>query len=220
MKRFTCLCLVLFFIGVLFAQNQSRVYLFEKYTNGKVLMHTRAIAPAFLNYDVANCNMMYMEDKKEMILENIQSIDTVFIGGNKFIPVGNKGFLDVVNLKNGTVYIYWKLTSHFVGKKGAYGQIVQGTVETVNMNMVKQQAGNESRHQNVTDVYARRNENEYWLLRNGKFAKCKNEKSLLKLFPGKEEEIKIFMEEHKFNFSNTQQALEIIDFCLKTHKQH
>lgn len=215
MKRFICLlsflCLTIFFAK---AQSQQRIYLFDKYTNGIVLLKNKARVSTALNYDASNKNMMYKDNGEEMILNEAQGIDTVYIGTYKFIPNGQHGFLEMTPLKNGTVFVNWKLKKQLVGKKGAYGQVIQGSVEVLNVNAIKQQAGVSKREDNVVDVYTQLNDNEYWLLRNGKFVKCNNEKSLLKLFPGIEDLIKTFIKEQKLDFRNTQQAIAIMDYCL------
>lgn len=204
----------LWFNVVAIAQNQQRIYLLDKYTNGSVLLKNQTRVSTVLNYDAANRNMMYIANGIEMILDEMQGIDTVYIGTYKFIPNGQHGFLEMTPLKNGTVFVNWKLKKQFVGKKGAYGQVIQGSVEVLNVNAIKQQAGVSKREDNVVDVYAQLNENEYWLLRNGKFVKCNNEKSLLKLFPSVEDLIKTFIKEQKLDFRNTQQAIAIVDYCL------
>lgn len=196
------------------AQTQKRIYLFEKYTNGVVLLKNKARVSTSLNYDAANRNMMYIDNGNEMILNEAQGVDTVYIGNYKFIPNGQHGFLEKMPVSNGDIFINWALKKQMIGKKGAYGQVIQGNVEVMDLNMIKGQAGVTNREENVTNVYTQQNENEYWLLRAGKFVKCNNEKSLLKLFPGKEEQIKAYIKEQKLDFRNTQQALDIVDYCL------
>lgn len=195
------------------AQNRQRVYLFEKYTNGMVLLKNKARIPTSLNYDTANGYMMYIDNGKEMILETAQGIDTVYIGTAKFIPSGQHGFLEMVSCKNGIVFIKWDLSKQLRGKKGAYGQIIQGSVDVMDINTIKQQGGTTERNQYV-DVYVQQNNNEYWLLRDGKFVKCKNEKSLIKLFPDKAELIKTYIKEYKLELSNPQQMLDLLDYCM------
>ena len=196
------------------AQNQQRIYLFENYTGGTVLLKNKARVSVSLNYDAANQNMMYMDGSKEMILDEAQGVDTVYIGKQKFIPNSQHGFLEMIGLKNGTIFINWKLKKLLVGKKGAYGQVIQGNVEVMDVNVIKQLAGAVRREDNVVDVYTQLNENEYYLLRNGKFVKCKNEKSLLKLFPGKEELIKKYISKHQSSFNNTHSIIELLDYCM------
>lgn len=195
------------------AQNRQRVYLFEKYTNGMVLLKNKARIPTSLNYDTANGNIMYIDNGQEMILEEVQGIDTVYIGSARFIPSGQHGFLEMVPCKNGVVFIKWDLSKQLRGKKGAYGQIIQGSVDIMDINVIKQQGGTIERNQYI-DVYVQQNNNEYWLLRNGKFVKCRNEKSLIKLFPNKTELIKNYIKEHKVIFSNPQHMVDILDYCM------
>lgn len=195
------------------AQNRRRVYLFEKYTNGMVLLKNKIRIPTSLNYDTANDNIMYIDNGKEMILDKAQGIDTVYIGTARFIPNGQHGFLEMVPCKNGIVFIKWDLSKQLRGKKGAYGQIIQGSVEVMDVNAIKQQGGTMERNQYI-DVYVQQNNNEYWLLRNGKFVKCRNEKSLIKLFPDKMELIKSYIKKHKPEFSKPQHVLELLDYCM------
>lgn len=195
------------------AQNRQRVYLFEKYTNGIVLLKNKACIPTSLNYDTANGNIMYIDNGKEMILEEAQGIDTIYIGTTRFIPNGQHGFLEMVPCRNGIVFIKWDLSKQLRGKRGAYGQIIQGSVEVMDVNAIKQQGGTMERNQYI-DVYVQQNNNEYWLLRNGKFVKCRNEKSLIKLFPNKTELIKSYIKEHKVIFSNPQHMVDILDYCM------
>lgn len=188
------------------------MYVFTQYTNGTVLLKSKARISASLNYDAANRVMMYIENKNEMILDASQGIDTIYIAKRKFIPHPSKGFLEMVSLKNGTIFINWSLRQLLRGKKGAYGQVIQGSVAALDVNAIKEQSGSINRES--VDVYTQLNENEYWLLNMGKFVKCNNEKSLLKLFPGKEEQIKEFIREKKMSFKNTLQAIDIINFSL------
>ncbi len=216
MNKFLLLASILLCLSLVNAQaqNRQRIYLFEKYTKGMVLLKNKARVPTSLNYDTANGNMMYIDNGKEMILEEVQGIDTVYIETAKFIPSGQHGFLEMMDLKNGTVFINWRLKKLLVGKKGAYGQVIQGNLEVMDVNVIKQQAGIARREDNVVDVYTQLNENEYYLLRNGKFVKCRNEKSLLKLFPGKEELIKKYISKHQSSFNNTHSIIELLDYCM------
>ena len=192
------------------------MYLFAEYTSGTILLKNRAHISVYLNYDTANRNMMYMDNQNEMILDATNGVDTIYIDKRKFIPNTQKGYLEIVFLKNGVVFINWTSRQHLRGKKGAYGQIMQGSVQTLDINTIKEQSG--IVNSETTDVYTQLYENECWVLREDKFIKCNNEKSLLKLFPGKEKQIKAYIKERKIEFRNTQQAVEAIDYCLGISK--
>ncbi|MCC8142727.1 MAG: hypothetical protein LIO97_01545, partial [Tannerellaceae bacterium] len=83
---------------------KKKVYLFDSFTNGKVLMKNKNTITAELNYDAANKKMIYKDNGEDMILVNTQVIDTVFVGTQKFIPAG-RIFLEVVPASNGNIYI-------------------------------------------------------------------------------------------------------------------
>lgn len=195
--------------GSLFAQ-QKRTFLLPDYLSGSVLMLNGSRVTTLLNYDAANRAMMYKEKEDEMILVNIQSVDTVYIGSRKFIPAGNSLFLEVVPVSHGTVYINWNLESHLQGKAGAYGQVSQSKVETVNTSYWT----NNAYRNELFEVYDQTNKNEYWLFRKGKPVKCKNEKTLLKLFPGKEEQTRTYIKQNKLDFGNANDVIRLLDYCL------
>ena len=58
------------------------------------------------------------------------------------------------------------------------------------------------------------NDNDYWFFRTDKPVKFRNEKSLLKLFPGKEELIRIYIKEHNINMKNPEQVIELSNYCM------
>jgi len=186
---------------------KKRLYLFEEYTNGTVLMLNNARANASLNYDAANRLMMYMEGEEAMILTNTQAIDTVFIADRKFIPAG-RIFLEVVPLTSGEIYVNWLLNEHYRGKKGAYGQTTQNNIIVINTNHF--QPGVYERQ--TADVNIVGNKNEYWLLRKGKYVKFKNEKGLLALFPDNKAQIRDYIRQHKLAISNPQDVFVLMEY--------
>lgn len=58
------------------------------------------------------------------------------------------------------------------------------------------------------------NENEYWLKINGKYVRCKNKKTLLKLFPNYKLEIEEYIKANKIDFSNTEHMINLLNYCL------
>lgn len=65
------------------------------------------------------------------------------------------------------------------------------------------------------DVIGTYNDNDYCLYLNDKFVKFKNEKSLLKLFPQKEEAIRNYIKEYKTDMKNPEQVIELMNYCLE-----
>ena len=208
MKRLLFLFCYLVISLSAFAQNK-RILLFEEYIPGTVLMKNRAKIGADLNYDAANNTIMYRAGDDEMILTNSYEVDTVFIDNHKFIPLKNL-FVEMVSTENGSVYIHWKLKEAYVGKKGAYGTTSQAKVETI--NTAEWQYG--VYENQPVEVYREVNQNEYYLFKQNKPCLIKNEKNLFKLYPNDVEAIKTYIKNEKLVFSNTDNALQLLNFCL------
>ncbi|HBF96166.1 MAG TPA: hypothetical protein DD786_08725 [Porphyromonadaceae bacterium] len=184
--------------------------LFDEYLNGIVLMKNKARTSAKLNYDTANKKMMYLQNNDEMILLNYNQVDTVYIADKKFIPL-HTVYLEVVHTKNSEIFIDWVLKDKYRGNRGAYGQITQNKVETIN---TAHWTNNEYKIQ-TAEVFERENANAYWIYIDDKPVRCRNEKDLLKYFPNRKEEIKAFTKNEKLNFKNPADAIRIIGFCLQ-----
>lgn len=205
---FSIILILSVFLSEIHAQNK-RIYLFNDFTNGIVIMKNQSRVSALLNYDASGKTILYKDKEENMILTNTQTIDTILISERKFIPVG-RVFLEVIPVKNGTVYINWNLKNQYKGKTGAYGQTTQSNVTVINTNHYNNQAYEKQ----TADVFTLENENEYWLYRNDKPVKFKNKKSLLKLFPGKETSIEKFIKENKIDISNPENVVKLTEYCL------
>ena len=192
-----------------YAQKKS-IYLLNDFTQGTVLMKNGAKTSALLNYDGSNRKMKYKQQDETMILTNTQEVDTIFIASHKFIPY-NRSFLEVIEMPNGNLYVNWLLRELYKGRTGAYGYANQSTTTTsINTSYYNK---NYYKVENP-DIMENINENDYWLFRDNKPVKFRNEKSLLKLFPGKEESIKKYIKEHNVNMKNPQQVIELTNYCM------
>lgn len=210
MDRILISILLLYGIATVGFSQKPRLFLFDNFKDGTVLMKNQAKTSASFNYDTANHQMLFKQDGEIMVMDGIELVDTIYIDSRKFFPAGRSLFIEAVSVKNGTIYINWILKKHFKGKKGAYGQVLQTNVETINTSYW---TNSEYKHESA-DVYSLLNENEYWLEHNSKFVKCKNEKSLLRLFPSKESMIKKFIKENKIDFHSTEQVVNLLNYCL------
>lgn len=173
-------------------------------------MKNGAKTNALLNYDGSNRKMKFKQQDEIMILTNTQAIDTVFIASHKFIPY-SRNFLEVVEMPNGNLYINWSLRELYKGRQGAYGYANQSTT-TTSINTSFYNKG----YYKVEnpDIMEEINDNDYWFFRTDKPVKFRNEKSLLKLFPGKEELIRSYIKEHNINMKNPEQVIELSNYCM------
>lgn len=188
---------------------KKRLMLFDKYTKGTVLMKNKARTNAELNFDAANNNMMFKQNGEEMILTNVNQIDTVYIGDRKFTPI-KKVYLEAIPTKHGDIYVHWNLINTYKGKKGAYGMTTQAKVESIN---TAEYTTGVYENQYV-DVYELSNNNEYYLFKGEKPIIVKDERSLLKQFPEEKEKIKEYIKEQDIDFTQVDKVLKLLEFCM------
>lgn len=190
---------------------KSSVYLLPDFVQGTVLMKNGARTTAMLNYDATNRRMMFRQGHELLILTNVESVDTIYLGKHKFVPRKNILFLECVPCENGTIYVNWSLRKKYQGQKGAYGQVSHAAnIENINTNYWT----NNGYCLETLDIYKTINDNEYWLKLNGKFINCKNKKTLMKLFPLHRTEIESYIKKKKIDFSKSEQMIELLNYCM------
>ena len=200
------------------AQQFSRNFLFDEFAKAQIKFRNRTQAIVSLNYDVANKKMVYTQGDDLMEVTNIQTVDTIFVKGHKFIPVANV-FYEVVPLKNGIVYIDWLIKDVNIGSKGALGAVTQGSVHNLQMsnlglNAVEMYTPYKQQELGSTDLYQRKSDNTYFIRKKNKFVKLKTLKQLKKASPDNKDKIDAFAKENKIDMKETRDALLVINYCL------
>ena len=209
------LCLAL---PPLYAQQYHRIFLFDSFTMAQIKFRNRTASQAVMNYDAANKTMYFRQGEDMMEMTNPAQVDTIIIEGHKFVPAA-KGFREVVNAKNGVIYVDWLLKDVNIGSRGALGMVTQGSVYTLKMtNLGLYGTEKYTPYQNQsaknTDVYTRKSDNTYYITVNGKQKKIKRVKDLQKLFPSHKEEIKDYIKQMELDTANTIDMLLLINYCL------
>lgn len=175
-----------------------------------------------MNYDAASRKMYYMDGERMMVLDGIENVDSVHIGTRKFLRADNH-FLEVICLAGGKVCVDWDMKNVIVGKRGAYGQRTEGSVQSVRLYDFQEAGGMsvgytpyDPQEAGVNDIYRLQNNNVYYLEINGKVTKVRTLKQLLKAFPGMEKKIRDYMSQQNFDMKIAEDALKIIDYALMT----
>lgn len=191
------------------AQQQSTGYFFHEFTSGKVMLRNKQFAKGKFNYDCINKEMHFLNGATDMVVENLEDIDTVAIDKHRFIPFEGH-FLEVLTgPQNATLFIDWKMKATNMGKKGAMGTVTQGSVQAIDVNTRYQRVNGE---QNLDlSVYKMTTENTYYIYMEGRMRKFRNAKTLLSLFPKeKQQEMKAFMESEKIDFGSPETLLKVL----------
>lgn len=208
----------LFYLILLFSPlwgfSQSAL-LFPDYQKGTVLLKGNKKIDVPLNYDATKHQMLYKQNEEDMILVNLQSVDSVLIGKHRFIPVKSR-FYEVIPVKSEVLLVDWTISMTNIGYRGAYGQVTHSKVHNYNMSAMTHDIYHTEAKPNTSslEVYRRSNQNTYYIIRNNKLMKFKDRKSLIKLFPEREEEIRQILKEEKTMFKNVEDVVELMNRIL------
>lgn len=74
-----------------------------------------------------------MNESTDMVIENLEDIDTVVIDIHRFIPFEGH-FMEVMTDQHTTLFIDWKVKPKDIGKKGAMGTVTHGSVQAIDVN--------------------------------------------------------------------------------------
>lgn len=163
-----------------------------------------------------NCQSQRMEFKSgEDILElaDINNVDTLYLGTHKMVPYASR-FLDVVyKSPSFSILADYKLRRINKGKTGALGFNTHvGGVDNVDLSYLG--GNNLNREQKNLEVWEYEPEHSYMLFRKNKLQSFRNQKTLTKLFPNKKDFIDQYLKEHKINFDNKEEVIELVKQCM------
>ena len=199
--------LILFCLDIS-AQELSRYY-FNDFTSGRVILKNKQFARGKFNYDFVNHQMHFLNGSTDMIVENLEDIDTVIVDKTRFIPYDGR-FVEVLRGKQGVILIEKEINIRERGKVGAMGIATQGSVQAIDVNSRFQRVNGE----NNTDltIYKHEIDNIYYIAIKGSWKPFRNQATFLKLFPKKQHDrIKEQVKQLAVDFKNSGDILRLLD---------
>ena len=198
------------------AQDTGKGYYFDDFTPGRVILKNKQFARGKFNYDFVNHQMHFLNGTTDMIVENLEDIDTVIIDKTCFIPHEGR-FLEVMKGKHAVMLLEKEVTIREHGKEGAMGLTTRGSVQAIDVNARFQRVNGE----NNTDltVYKDEIKNSYLILVKKKWKSFRNQVTFLKLFSKKQQEqLKELIKAENVDFDQPEEVLKFWDkVCLELH---
>ena len=190
------------------AQESNGCY-FEDFTDGRVLLKNKQFARGKFNYDFVNHQMHFLNGTTDMIIENLEDIDTIIIDKTRFIPYEGR-FVEVVKGERNVLLIEKEVNTRERGKVGAMGVATHGSVQAIDVNARFLRVNGE----NNTDltIYIDEIKNIYYMLVKRNWKSFHNQATFLKLFPKKQQEgIKEQIESLDVDFGKPGDVLKLLD---------
>ena len=204
---FTVLFLHLGLIGIL--AQESTGYYFKDFTHGRVILKNKQFARGKFNYDFRNKQMHFLNGNTDMIVENLQDIDTIIIDKTRFIPYEGR-FVEVMKEGKTALLIEKEVNTRERGKVGAMGMVTHGSVQAIDVNARFQRVNGENK-MDLT-IYKDEIKNIYYILIKRNWKSFRNQATFLKLFPKKQQEsIKETIKTLDVDFDNPEDVLKLWD---------
>lgn len=209
MTKKTLLLPILLTFAILASAQESNGYYFKDFTNGQVILKNKQFARGKFNYDFVNHQMHFLNGNTDMIVENLQDIDTLIIDKTRFIPYEGR-FMEVMKGKKSVILIEKEVNISERGKVGAMGVATHGSVQAIDVNARFQRVNGEN-NMDLT-IYKDEIKNIYYILIKRDWKSFRNQATFLKLFPKKQQaQIKEVIKAENIDFDKPEDVLKLWD---------
>jgi hypothetical protein len=184
-------------------------YLFPGFSKSDVLMKGGKINTTSMNFNTVTGKMVFVNNEKYYDLTNPEMVDTVYLNGCRFVPVG-KTFYQVLFSGPLTLYIQHKGTLMSAGKPVGYG----GTSQTASSKYISsvEQSGYQFNLALPADFIVNPS-NVYWIRSGDKWFDFTTEKQFLSIFPDKAQKLKAFIKENRIKIDRSENLIKLVEYA-------
>ncbi len=186
-------------------------YLFPAFHKNTVLLKNGTSYSLLLNYNKVTEKMVFMQKGSYFDLANLSTVDTVFLNGRKFIP-NESYFLELLVSGSSAFFIRNKGELIAPPRPAGYGTTTQLTSSNLLSGISTPQGYYNFR---LPEGYTVKPASSYWVKKENTLSRFGNESQLIKIFPGRESEIKNFIKTNRLRFIRQQDVVRIAEFCSR-----
>jgi hypothetical protein len=191
------------------SDGSSPQYLFPGFTTGKVIMKNGTIQTAVMNYNTVTERMVYEKNGKLYDMVNTEMMDTVFVQESKFVPVG-KVFYEVLLVAPISLFVQNIGDLIPPGTPAGYG----GTSQVSNTKLMSSiELSSGYFNLKLPSDYTVNADPVYWIRINNNMYSFINEKQFLKIFPGKEGDLKQYIKQNRIKFNKISNLVSLAEHC-------
>jgi hypothetical protein len=189
-------------------------FLFPSFSKSTVLLKDGSTWSANFNYQMVDEEMVFMDKGKYLVPEKPQDIDTIYLRDRPFVPV-ERAFYEVLLSDKISVLIQHKSKYSSVGTPTAYGLSSQTNAPTTGSIA---RTGNQVRTLDMPENVQVTPAIVFWVKVNGELHKFTSERQFIKIFPGKESQLKEFIKKFNINIDKPDDLLKLGKFCNEIAK--
>jgi hypothetical protein len=180
--------------------------LFPKFTRGIVKLKDGKNYTAILNYETVEQEMIFLQNKYTIILDNPYLIDTILLNNKRFVPFP-KGFYEVLLKAPITLFKQNKCYVESLGTPIGYGAMSQTTPSSY-VRQVFDRSG--AIGLKIPDNFKVVDDSDYWVRWLNGMEKFATRSQFLKIFPDKEKVLKQFINKINIDFTNSGDVTRLI----------
>jgi len=186
-------------------------YRYPEFIEGRAIFKSGTFTESRFNYNILTGSMDFIQKKDTLAIGNADRIKMVVLEDDTFYF--DKGYLEVL-FSEGSCKLALKHFVKFVDTKkmGAYG-MTSSTSAISSYSSISSDGGYYKL--NVSDDVVVRKEKEYYLYTPEKGFLLFRKNNVMQSFPGKENEIKQYLKEHKVDYSSESDLMEFMTFLVQ-----
>lgn len=192
--------------------SEFKSLLFNTFVDGVVLMKSKKVEKAPLNYNATHQSINFISAGKYYTLTGLEDVDTIYIQPKKFVPVKNDIY-EVISIFNKSTSLLASYTTH-----------TRPLVATSDHNGTNKQVDNQVSN-TVSDVYVSRNykgnssielQRHFWVKVGETLYKADTKAQIRKAFPTKSKgEIDNYINANNINLLVESNVISLMEFMMK-----
>jgi hypothetical protein len=219
LKRQIIPVLILAFFSLpLVAQTDSLInlpnLLIPRFTKSVIKLKSGEVNTAILNYNTVDQEMVFMQKRLFMVLNEPHLIDTVFMANRTFVPF-EKGFYELVIKAPVSLFIQHKSYVEFEGYPTLYGAKSQTTAPSYVRQIYGATGAIDLK---IPAGYKVVDDSQYWILKDKLMSVFETKRQYLKIFPDKENELNQFISKYSTDFKKMDDIIKLVNYCNGLYK--
>jgi hypothetical protein len=188
--------------------------LLPRFTKSIVKLKSGETKTAVLNYNKVDQQMVFMQQKQPMILDNPQLIDTIFMANRTFVPF-EKGFYELLVVAPIKLFRQNKSYVEFEGSPTLYGAKSQ-TTSPSGVSQIYASSG--PINLKVPQGYKVVDDSQFWVHSENGMKIFDTKREFLKIFPEKEKELSQFISKYKISFEKSDDVIRLINYTNEIYR--
>jgi len=184
-------------------------YLFNEFSRGRVAMKAGRDLNMVLNYNIVTELIVFQQKGQIYDLSNPETVDTIYISGHKFIPVG-KVYYEVAIEEGLPLFIQHRGKIQDPPRPAAYGGSSEVSSSTYINNATFH--GQVYRLQNDPTIIIKP-EYIYWTMINGDWRSFISSRQLNEILSDKKISVSKYVKQNKLKFENPEDVTKLIVWC-------